>query len=95
MPGKVENIWLKEGPAGPRGQDGYVITVASTIPGNLPEGALVYDTADPGIDGSEFVMRVVHNGTTYPTRPPVVYVEWVGPTAPVDAVDGDTWLETA
>lgn len=93
-PGIVQGLWLKEGPAGPPGLDGHVIAVSDEVPGDLVEGALMYDTDDPGITGSEFVMRVVWNGSAYPSRPPVVYVEWVGPSAPPDAVAGDTWIET-
>lgn len=92
MPGVVTGMWLKEGPPGPPGESGHVITVTDSPPANLEEGALVYDTDDPGIDGSEFVMRVLYDGTPYPPRPPVVYVEWVGPIEPDDWVEGDTWL---
>jgi hypothetical protein len=42
------------------------------------------------------VTRVLHNGTDYPARPVgATYVEWVGPTQPAAAVNGDTWVSTA
>ena len=42
------------------------------------------------------VTRVLHNGTAYPARPTgATYVEWVGPTTPAGAVNGDTWVNTA
>lgn len=42
------------------------------------------------------VTRVVHNGTSYPSRPTgATYVEWVGPTQPTGAINGDTWVNTA
>lgn len=41
------------------------------------------------------VTRVIHNGSNYPARPTgAVYVEWVGPTTPAGAVNGDTWVST-
>lgn len=41
------------------------------------------------------VTRVVHNGTDYPARPTgATYVEWVGPTQPTAAINGDTWVST-
>lgn len=93
-PGVVDGVALVEGPPGPRGEDGFLIAVSDEVPGGLVEGGIYYDTDDPGIDGSEFVMRVLYNGAPYPVRPPVVYVEWVGPVQPTDAVDGDTWIDT-
>lgn len=41
------------------------------------------------------VIRVVYSGS-WPARPTgATYVEWVGPSAPTGAVDGDTWVSTA
>lgn len=94
-PGFVSKMVLKEGPTGPAGQDGNLITITDNPPDNADEGTVVYDTSDPGIDGTAFVMRCVHNGTSYPSRPPVTYVEWVGPTEPPDWVEGDTWTSEA
>jgi hypothetical protein len=36
--------------------------------------------------------RVVHDGTDYPSRPPVRYVEWLGPTLPPGMAATDTWV---
>lgn len=93
-PGVHKGVVYHEGPPGPRGEDGFLIAVSDEAPGGLVEGGIYYDTDDPGIDGSEFVMRVLYNGAPYPARPPVVYVEWVGPVQPTDAIDGDTWIDT-
>lgn len=39
--------------------------------------------------------RVIHDGTNYPARPDVDYVEWVGPVEPTAMVEGDSWVNTA
>lgn len=46
------------------------------------------------------VYRLVHDGTSYPARPSsstvaAGYAEYVGPTTPTDALDGDTWIQRA
>ena len=46
-------------------------------------------------DVTAMVARVLHNGTSYPARPNFTYVEWVGPTQPTGAVNGDTWVQTS
>lgn len=43
------------------------------------------------------VVRLVHNGSAYPSRPSdATYVEWIGPVDPDTAAeDGDTWMDTS
>ena len=45
---------------------------------------------------AEKVTRLIHNGSSYPARPSgASYVEWVGPTQPTGAINGDTWVQTS
>lgn len=42
------------------------------------------------------VTRVVHGATASTARPAgATYVEWVGSVEPTNAVDNDTWIDTA
>lgn len=48
------------------------------------------------LETAGFLRRLIHNGTDYPPRPAGVdagYVEYVGPTEPIDWLTGDTWVE--
>lgn len=49
-----------------------------------------------GPTGTGNITRVVYSGGSYGSRPASTqYVEWVGPVAPTNVVDGDTWVDTS
>lgn len=67
---------------------GQVVAVAVASGGDASGFGLVGDIA----------RRLIHNGTAYPARPvgaAAGLVEYIGPTEPVDWLDGDTWVQTA
>jgi hypothetical protein len=47
------------------------------------------------VGSPDAVVRVVHNGTSWPSRPNAKFVEWLGPTDPPEATANDTWVNTA
>ena len=59
-------------------------------------GASDWTAWRPLFDGTMTVVRVVHDGTSWPVRPThATYVEWVGPVAPGAATSNDTWVNTS
>lgn len=76
------------------------------VPHQVSNGAAAYirvkynasdwSTWRPLFDGTMTVLRVVHNGSSWPARPVgATYVEWVGPVAPTTATANDTWVNTS
>jgi hypothetical protein len=82
-------------------QPADLATVATTgVYTDLSGRPTIPDSADDigAQPAGNYLRRVIHNGTSYPTRPvgvPAGLVEYVGPTQPTDWLDGDTWIQTS
>ena len=83
-----QGIQGPQGPAGPAGTTSW--NGLTDKPSTFTPSAHSHGQADVVPN----VARAVHNGSAYPSRPAATYVEWVGPTAPTGAVNGDTWVNT-
>lgn len=76
---------LADGSRGNFASPSHTHSAAAIVSGTMEQARLVPN-----------IVRVLHNGTTYPARPTgVTYVEWVGPTQPTEQINGDTWVATA
>ena len=47
------------------------------------------------INGADGFARIIHGTNAATARPSATFVEWIGSVEPTNAINNDTWLQTA